>query len=297
MLAVDASPDDRRRFYFGAVNGGVWRTDRCGPHLGADLRCRPGRIDRRPFRGAVRTEYDLYRHREADMRSDIAQGVGMFPSTDAGQNWVPIGLDDTQQIGRILVDPRDANVCWWRHLGTRTGQTRCAVCSALPTGGRTWSKTLFRDADTGAIDLAFQTRQSGCRLWRAVANTAAAVERISAIEPGRAAGCINLSMAAAAGPISKVTAYRRASAASVSRSPRRGRTGFNALIDAKQGGAGCSVGGCGRELGAGQQRRTHPGTRLVFFGHHGGPEECRHHLRLRHHPACAPPMAVGISFR
>ena len=56
VLAVEGAPDDRRRFYFGSVNGGVWRTDDAGPHLGADLRCGARRFDRRARGGAVGAE-------------------------------------------------------------------------------------------------------------------------------------------------------------------------------------------------------------------------------------------------
>ena len=57
--------DDAKRFYFGAVNGGVWRDRRCRPHLAADLRRRQRRLDRRDRGRAFGAEVDLRRHRRS----------------------------------------------------------------------------------------------------------------------------------------------------------------------------------------------------------------------------------------
>jgi photosystem II stability/assembly factor-like uncharacterized protein len=156
VLAVEGAPDDRRRFYFGAVNGGVWRTDDAGRTWSPIFDAAPvgsiGALAVAPSAPNV-----IYVGTgEADMRSDIAQGVGMFRSGDAGRSWVPIGLADTQQIGRILVDPRDRNVLLVAALGHPYGPNAMRGVFRSTDGGRSWTKTLFRDENTGAIDMAFQ---------------------------------------------------------------------------------------------------------------------------------------------
>jgi photosystem II stability/assembly factor-like uncharacterized protein len=156
VLAVEGAPDDRRRFYFGAVNGGVWRTDDAGRTWAPIFDAAPvGSIGALAI--APSAPNILYVGTgEADMRSDIAQGIGMFRSADGGRTWSSIGLDDTQQIGRILVDPRDPNVLLVASLGHPYGPNAMRGVFRSADGGRTWAKTLFRDADTGAIDMAFQ---------------------------------------------------------------------------------------------------------------------------------------------
>ena len=155
-LAVQGAPDDPRRFYFGAVNGGVWRTDDAGRTWQPIFDSAPvgsiGALAVAP--SAPRTLYAGTG--EADMRSDIAQGVGLFRSTDGGLSWTQAGLRDTQQIGRILVDPRNPDVVLVAALGHPYGPNPMRGVFRSEDGGRTWSKTLFRDDDTGAIDLAFQ---------------------------------------------------------------------------------------------------------------------------------------------
>ena len=156
VLAVAGAPDDPRRFYFGAVNGGVWKTEDAGrtwrPIFDAEPVGSIGALAVAP--SAPRVIY--VGTGEADMRSDIAQGVGMFKSVDGGASWTSIGLKDTQQIGKILVDPRNPDVLLVAALGHPYGPNAERGVFRSTDGGRSWTRTLFKDADTGAIDLAFQ---------------------------------------------------------------------------------------------------------------------------------------------
>ena len=156
VLAVAGAPDDARRFYFGAVNGGVWRTDDAGrtwtPIFDQVNVGSIGAIAVAP--SSPKTIY--VGSGEADMRSDIAQGIGMFRSTDGGRTWQSIGLQDTQQIGKILVDPRNANVLLVAALGHPYGPSEQRGVFRSTDGGKTWARTLYKDANTGAIDLAYQ---------------------------------------------------------------------------------------------------------------------------------------------
>jgi photosystem II stability/assembly factor-like uncharacterized protein len=156
VLAVDGVLNEPNHFYFGAVNGGVWETRDAGrtwqPIFDAAGVGSIGALAIAP--SDSRTIY--VGSGEADMRSDIAQGIGMFRSSDAGRHWSPIGLQDTQQIGKILVDPHDANVVLVAALGHPYGPNADRGVFRSADGGKTWTKTLFRNADTGAIDLAFR---------------------------------------------------------------------------------------------------------------------------------------------
>ncbi|HVS46689.1 MAG TPA: hypothetical protein VMS32_08485 [Verrucomicrobiae bacterium] len=159
-LAVAGVPGDPEHFYFGAVDGGVWETRNAGrtwaPLFDGENVGSIGAIALAP--SDPRTIY--VGSGEADMRSDVAYGIGMFKSTDAGKTWTHIGLDDTRQIGSIVVDPHDSNVVYVAALGHQYGPNAQRGVFKTTDGGATWSKVLYRDADTGAIDLAMDPADS-----------------------------------------------------------------------------------------------------------------------------------------
>jgi photosystem II stability/assembly factor-like uncharacterized protein len=143
-------------YYFGSVGGGVWKTNDAGrtwkPIFDSQPIASIGAIAVAPSDSNV-----IYvGSGEADMRSSISYGNGMYKSTDAGKTWSRIGLSDSRQIGRILVDPRDANRVFVAALGHAYGPNQERGVYRSTDGGKHWKRILFHDENTGAIDLAFE---------------------------------------------------------------------------------------------------------------------------------------------
>jgi photosystem II stability/assembly factor-like uncharacterized protein len=169
-LAIEGIPGDPSTFYFGAVAGGVWRTRDAGITW-------QSLTDSVPFASvgalAIAPSFPNIIYvgsGEADMRSDITYGQGMWKSADGGAHWQSIGLRDTRQIGRILVDPHDPNLVLVAALGHAYGGNPDRGVYRSTDGGQTWSKVLYRDEHTGAIDLAFDPtnpRVVYAALWQA----------------------------------------------------------------------------------------------------------------------------------
>ncbi len=156
VLAVTGVPGEPEHFYFGAVNGGVWESRDAGRSWSPIFDEQPvgsiGAIAVAPSDLKV-----LYVGTgEADMRSDISQGDGMYRSSDGGATWHAIGLADSQQIGRILVDPIDPDVVYVAALGHPYGPNPERGVFRSKNGGQSWEKVLGPDDDTGAIDLSFE---------------------------------------------------------------------------------------------------------------------------------------------
>jgi photosystem II stability/assembly factor-like uncharacterized protein len=156
VLAVAGVRGEREHFYFGSVNGGVWETRDAGRTWQPIFDGQPigtvGALAIAPSDPRI-----LYVGTgEADMRSSIAQGNGVYRSADGGRTWAHLGLEDTRQIGRILVHPGDPNLVYVAALGHPYGPNEERGVFRSADGGRTWKKVLYRDADTGAIDLAFE---------------------------------------------------------------------------------------------------------------------------------------------
>jgi photosystem II stability/assembly factor-like uncharacterized protein len=156
VLTVAGVPGEPSHFYFGAVNGGVWETRDAGRTWAPIFDSAPvgsvGALAVAPSDPRV-----IYVGTgEADMRSDIAQGTGLYRSRDAGRSWRAIGLEDSQQIGRILIDPANPDIVLVAALGHPYGANETRGVFRSTDGGVSWHRTLYRNADTGAIDLAFE---------------------------------------------------------------------------------------------------------------------------------------------
>jgi len=155
-LAVTGVRGQPEVFYFGAVGGGVWRTDDAGrtwkPIFDAQGIASIGAIAVAPSNPQI-----IYVGTgEADMRSDISYGNGMYKSADGGKTWTHIGLDDSRQIARILVDPKDSEKVFVAALGHAYGPNSERGVFYSKDGGKKWKRVLFHDENTGAIDLAFE---------------------------------------------------------------------------------------------------------------------------------------------
>jgi photosystem II stability/assembly factor-like uncharacterized protein len=154
-LAVTGVRGQPELFYFGSVDGGVWRSNDAGRTWNPIFDSQPigsiGAIAVAPSNPGV-----IYvGSGEADMRSNIGYGDGMYKSTDAGKSWTHIGLTDSRQIARILVDPTDPNKVFVAVLGHAYGPNTERGVFRSKDGGATWQRILFHDENTGAIDLAF----------------------------------------------------------------------------------------------------------------------------------------------
>jgi photosystem II stability/assembly factor-like uncharacterized protein len=169
VLAVTGVPGEPNHFYFGAVNGGVWESRDAGrtwmPTFDSAPVASIGALAVAPSDPRV-----IYVGTgEADMRSDIAQGAGVYRSDNGGKSWRLLGLADSQQIGRILVDPANPDIVLVAALGHPYGPNETRGVFRSADGGKSWQRTLYRDADTGAIDLAFEPGKAGvvyAALWQ-----------------------------------------------------------------------------------------------------------------------------------
>lgn len=148
-------PSNPSVFYFGSVDGGVWKTENAGLTWQPLFQHQPvasiGALAIAPADPKV-----IYVGTgEADMRSDMAMGDGVYKSTDGGRTWTHRGLADTQHIGRILMDPRNPDLVLVAALGHAYDSNAERGVFRSTDGGRTWQKVLYKNDLTGAIDLAF----------------------------------------------------------------------------------------------------------------------------------------------
>ena len=155
VVAVAGDPVHPLIFYFGAVDGGVWKTTNGGETWrnvsdGTSDIASVGAIAVAPsdpnvvYVGAG----------EADWREDLTHGDGMWRSTDGGETWRHLGLDDTRHIAVVRVDPTNPDIVYVAAMGHAFGPNAARGVFRSSDGGKSWTKVLFVDDSTGAIDLA-----------------------------------------------------------------------------------------------------------------------------------------------
>jgi photosystem II stability/assembly factor-like uncharacterized protein len=142
-------------YYFGSVGGGVWKTINSGrtwtPIFDSERVASIGAIAVAPSNPNV-----IYVGTgEADMRDSISFGNGVYKSIDAGKTWKHLGLENSRQIGRIIVDPKNPDLAYIAVLGHVYGPHPDRGVYRTKDGGATWQKILYKNEDLGAIDLAF----------------------------------------------------------------------------------------------------------------------------------------------
>ena len=160
VVAVAGDPSEPAVFYFGAVAGGVWKTEDAGVtwtnvsdgYLKTSSVGAIAVADSEP--GVIWAGMG-----ESTIRNDVSHGDGVYRSTDRGRTWSHRGLADTRHISGIRIHPRAPDRVWvGRPRARLRPQFRSAACSAPPTEGTSWEQVLYRDDRSGAADLALDTR-------------------------------------------------------------------------------------------------------------------------------------------
>ncbi len=159
VAAATGVPGRPNEFYFGAVNGGVWKSIDGGrvwlPVFDSQPVASIGAIAVAPSQ----PDTVYVGSGESTLRDSVGYGNGMYKSVDAGKTWKHIGLDNTQHIGKIAVDPRNPNVLLVAAIGHLYAANRERGVFRSTDGGQTWSKTLG-DENVGAVEVVIHPTDS-----------------------------------------------------------------------------------------------------------------------------------------
>ena len=169
-VAVTGVPGNPTAFYFGAVNGGIWQTTDAGvvwrPIFDDQHVASIGALAVAP--SDPKTIYAGTG--ESDIRSNMSSGDGVYKSVDGGQTWSDIGLHDSRQISRIVVDPQNYGVVYVAVLGHAYAPNAERGVFKTADGGTHWTKVLDKGPEIGASDLAIAAAKPNilfATMWRA----------------------------------------------------------------------------------------------------------------------------------
>jgi photosystem II stability/assembly factor-like uncharacterized protein len=153
IAAIDGVNDDSRTIYVGTAGGGVWKTTNAGASFKPvfDKYCQSI--------GAIAVDQKNSKTvyvgtGESNMRNSVSIGDGLFKTTDAGDNWTKIGLDSTEHIAKIIIDPKNASTIYVAAPGPLWSDSKHRGLYKSTDGGKTWDKILYINEKAGCADVA-----------------------------------------------------------------------------------------------------------------------------------------------
>jgi photosystem II stability/assembly factor-like uncharacterized protein len=153
LISAVGIPGNDLVYYVGAASGGIWKT------LDGGLNWKPI-FDDKPVHaiGAlaldpVNPEIIYAGTGESFIRSNVSIGNGVWKSTDGGDSWTNIGLENTGRIGRIIINPDNPEIVFVAALGHAYGPQADRGIFKSSNGGKTWMHVLKVDQNTGASEI------------------------------------------------------------------------------------------------------------------------------------------------
>jgi len=152
-IAVD--PTNHAHYFIGAASGGVWRTTDGGitfpPVLDNENSYSIGFVAIDPKNPAV----VWVGSGENNSQRSVSYGDGVYRSDDDGRTWKNMGLQHSEHIARVLIDPRDSNVVYVAAQGPLWGGGGDRGLYKTTDGGKTWKAVLTISEHTGVTDVVF----------------------------------------------------------------------------------------------------------------------------------------------
>lgn len=152
VVDLEVNPNDPSIFYAAFASGGLWKTESNGTEFTPMFQ-----------NEAVMTIGDIAVNwsdetiwlgsGENNSSRSSYSGAGIYKSSDKGETWEHLGLEETHHIGRIILHPTDPNTVWVAALGHLYSKNEERGVYKTTDGGKTWNKTLFIDDNTGVVDL------------------------------------------------------------------------------------------------------------------------------------------------
>ncbi|MEZ4936403.1 MAG: hypothetical protein R2799_02285 [Crocinitomicaceae bacterium] len=150
---IEGHPSDKLTVYIGTAGGGVWKStdggvlftpifDKYCQSIGT-VKVDPNDPDRVVWVGTGETW----------TRNSTSIGDGIYKSEDGGANWKKMGLEKSERISNILINPENSQEIFVGVLGALWGDSEERGVYHSSNGGQTWEKIFYIDEKTGCSDL------------------------------------------------------------------------------------------------------------------------------------------------
>ncbi|MGH9480096.1 MAG: WD40/YVTN/BNR-like repeat-containing protein, partial [Terriglobales bacterium] len=151
---IVGSPQDPMTMYIGFATGGLWKSTDAGEHWTSLFDTMPDESIGGIAIAPSNKDVVYVGTGEANNRQSSSIGDGIWVTRDGGKTWTHGGLDDSQSIGRIAVDPTNPDVAYAAVAGHLFGPNSERGLYKTTDGGTTWTKAKYIDENTGFEDVA-----------------------------------------------------------------------------------------------------------------------------------------------
>lgn len=153
VTAIDAVHSNPDIIYAGTASGGLWKSQSGGiawtPIFDKEVTASIGAVAIQQSNPSV----IWVGTGEGNPRNSLNGGYGIYKSLDAGKSWIPMGLEKTRHIHRIVIDPTNPNVVYVGAIGSPWGEHPERGVYKTTDGGKSWKQILFANNKTGVADL------------------------------------------------------------------------------------------------------------------------------------------------
>lgn len=151
---VQSRTDDPSTIWIAAATGGIWKSTNRGTTWAPVFDDQPTGTFGVVAIAPSNPDAVWAGTGEQNNRQSSSWGNGVYRSMDGGRTWTHLGLENTRAIGRIIVDPTNPDVALVGALGNLWASSPDRGVYRTENGGRTWTKVLFVDDNTGIVDMA-----------------------------------------------------------------------------------------------------------------------------------------------
>jgi len=158
VSAIDAVEEDSRIVYVGSASGGVWKSTNGGTSF------KPVFDKHIQSIGAVAIDQNhpdtvWVGTGEPWTRNSVSIGGGVFKTTNGGETWKKLGLENTERIARIVINPDNSDIVYVAAMGHLWGPNKDRGVYKTVDGGETWEKVLYVDENSGCADITIDPRE------------------------------------------------------------------------------------------------------------------------------------------
>ncbi len=152
ITAIDAVYKESRIIYVGTAGGGIWKSINGG--------------------ASFKPVFDKYNQAigcitidqknpntiwtgtgECNMRNSVSVGDGIYRSDDEGDTWKKLGLENSEHISKIVIDPSNSNIVYAAVPGALWSDSQERGLYKTTDGGKNWVKILYGNEKTGCADI------------------------------------------------------------------------------------------------------------------------------------------------